>query len=49
MLIMDMKSAKSDEMVERKKYVLSYFVLESDKKKQKMFQNNIDPLYIKPD
>ena len=36
-------------MVLREKYVFGYFVLESDKKTQEMFQKHIDPLYIGPD
>ena len=36
-------------MVGRKKYVFGYFVLESDKNPQEMFQKRIDPLYIGPD
>ena len=31
-------------MVGRKKYVFGYFVLESDKNLQEMFQKHIDPL-----
>ena len=36
-------------MVGRKNYVFGYFVLESDKTPQEMFQKCIDPLYIGPD
>ena len=36
-------------MVERKKYVFGYFVLESDKNPQEMFQKRIDPLYFGPE
>ena len=37
------------EMVGRKKYLFGYFVLESDKNTQEMFQKPIDPHYIRPD
>ena len=33
----------------RKKYIFGYFLLESDKNPQEMYQKRIDPLYIGPD